>query len=45
MPSRSLYVAALFALALPVAAAEPLPDTKPLPVQGDLAAKMVEGFD
>jgi dienelactone hydrolase len=44
MPNRLLYVAALFALALP-AAAEPLPDTKPLAEQGDLAAKMVEGID
>jgi dienelactone hydrolase len=45
MPSRSLYVAALFALTLPVAAAAPLPDTKLLAEQGDLAAKMVEGID
>ena len=45
MPSRPLLAAALFALALPAAAAEPLPDTKPLTEQGDLAAKMVEGID
>jgi hypothetical protein len=44
MPSRLLSVAALCALAIP-AAAEPLPDTKPLTEQGDLAAKMVEGID
>jgi dienelactone hydrolase len=45
MPSRLLYVVALFALTLPAVAAEPLPDTKPLIEQGDLAAKMVEGID
>ena len=45
MPSRLFTVAALFALPLLAAAAEPLPDTKPLTEQGDLAAKMVEGID
>jgi cephalosporin-C deacetylase-like acetyl esterase len=45
MPSRFLCVAVLFAVALPASAAEQLPDTKPLPEQGDLAAKMVEGID
>jgi hypothetical protein len=45
MPHHSLYAAALFALTLPAAAAEPLPGTKPLAEQGDLAAKMVEGID
>ncbi len=45
MSSRLLSIFALFAVALPGIAAEPLPDTKPLTEQGDLAAKMVEGID
>jgi len=46
MPSRPfLAAAALFALTLPATAAEPLPETKPLTDQGDLAARMVEGID
>src|ERR1700722_18889754 len=46
MPSRPLLTAAaLFALTLTVEAGEPLPDTKPLTDEGDLAAKMVEGID
>ena len=46
MPSRPfLTAAALLALTLPAAATEPLPDTKPLTEEGDLAAKMVEGID
>src|SRR5947209_2314331 len=44
MTRRPLLFAALFALALPAAAAEPLSDTKPLNDEGDLAAKMVEGI-
>ncbi len=43
MRRRFAVVAALFAFALPAAAGEPLPDTKPLTDEGDLAAKMVEG--
>jgi dienelactone hydrolase len=45
MSNRPLLIAALFALATQAAAAEPLPDTKPLTEEGDLAAKMVEGID
>ena len=45
MPRRFLSFVALSALAVAAAAAEPLPDTKPLTEQGDLAAKMVEGID
>ena len=46
MPSRPfLAAAALLALTLPASATEPLPDTKPLTEQGDLAAKMVEGIE
>ena len=45
MLSRPFLAAAfLFALTIPTSAAEPLPETKPLTEQGDLAAKMVEGI-
>lgn len=43
MPSRPFLAVLLCGLTLPAAAAEPLPDTKPLTDEGDLAAKMVEG--
>ncbi len=42
---RLLFVITLSALALDPVRAEPLPDTKPLTRQGDLAAQMVEGID
>ena len=45
MPRRTLVVAILFALTLPAAAGEPLPGTRPLTEEGDLAARMVEGID
>ena len=46
MPSRLfLAAAALLRADFPAAAAEPLPETKPLTEEGDLAAKMVEGID
>ncbi len=45
MRRRFAVVAALFAFTLSAAAGEPLPDTKPLTDEGDLAAKMVEGID
>jgi dienelactone hydrolase len=35
----------LVGLAVPAGAAEPLPDTKPLTEEGDLAARMVAGID
>ena len=44
MPSRPFLAVLLCGLTLPAAAAEPLPDTKPLTDEGDLAAKMVEGI-
>ncbi len=44
MSRHFAVVAALFAFTLPAAAGEPLPDTKPLTDEGDLAAKMVEGI-
>ena len=42
---RLLLVVVVFALPLPLLHAEPLPDTKPLTREGDLAAQMVEGID
>ena len=44
MRRRFAVVAALFACTLSAAAGEPLPNTKPLTDEGDLAAKMVEGI-
>ena len=44
MPSRPFLAVLLCGLTLLAAAAEPLPDTKPLTDEGDLAAKMVEGI-
>jgi dienelactone hydrolase len=44
-PLRLTLAAALLCLPLAAPAAEPLADTKPLDVQGDLAAQMVAGID
>jgi dienelactone hydrolase len=44
MTRRLHFAVLLFGAAIPAAAAEPLPDTKPLTDEGDLAAKMVEGI-
>jgi dienelactone hydrolase len=46
MPSwHRLLAASVLALAVAPLRAEPLPDTKPLTREGDLAAQMVEGID
>src|SRR5258708_2968375 len=45
MDFRRSLLALLLALACTCLRAEPLPGTKPLTVDGDLAAKMVEGID
>src|SRR5215469_2930973 len=42
---RLLLAVAVAALTVPPLHAEPLPDTKPLTREGDLAAQMVEGID
>src|SRR6516164_5547428 len=42
---RLFFVVAVSALALSSLRSEPLPDTKPLTREGDLAAQMVEGID
>lgn len=42
---RLLFTAIVAVLALPSLHAEPLPKTKPLAREGDLAAQMVEGID
>src|SRR5215469_10303544 len=42
---RLLLAVAVAILTVPLLHAEPLPDTKPLTREGDLAAQMVEGID
>jgi dienelactone hydrolase len=42
---RLLLAVAVAVLTVPLLHAEPLPDTKPLAREGDLAAQMVEGID
>src|SRR6266540_4446658 len=45
IPRPVLALVAVCGLLAPLAAGEPLPDTKPLTLEGDLAAQMVAGID
>jgi dienelactone hydrolase len=44
-PRPALALAVLLGLVAPLPAGEPLPETKPLTMEGDLAAQMVAGID
>src|SRR5258706_5813617 len=42
---QALRLASVFLILAPSAHSQPLPDTKPLEMQGDIASQMIEGID
>src|SRR5258706_3117000 len=42
---QALRLASVFLILAPSAHSQPLPDTKPLEMQGDIASKMIDGID